>query len=474
MKPVIAGAIGVLSVASVAVGLTAAHSGGAKVALAASSLQVSYANESSWGTGYTGQYTITNSGSSSLTDWTLGFTLPSGSKVSSLWNGDDTVSGNTVTVKQYGWDATIPAGQSVTVGFVIDGATGAPSNCTIDGSACTAGSGASPSPSASAPASATTSASPTTPASPTASSSSTASSGATSFAPYVDTTLFPAYDLTTAMDTAGVKTFNLAFITDAGSCTPEWGGVDALTSNGVATQISALRAAGGNVRISFGGEAGTELADDCSSLSALTAAYNTVINDFSATMIDFDIEGAALDNTAGNTLRAQAIAELEKDHPGLQVSFTLPVLPSGLTSDGVNLLTNAVQNGDSIAAVNIMAMDYGDGAAPNPSGQMGTFAIDAATATEGQLNSVFGVSSSWNKLAITPMIGVNDTSDEIFTVANATQVAQFAASKGMAWTSMWSAARDVECSGGAQATASATCSSIAQSPFAFMEAFNAG
>lgn len=166
MKPVIAGAIGVLSVASVAVGLTAAHSGGAKVALAASSLQVSYANESSWGTGYTGQYTITNSGSSSLTDWTLGFTLPSGSKVSSLWNGDDTVSGNTVTVKQYGWDATIPAGQSVTVGFVIDGATGAPSNCTIDGSACTAGSGASPSPSASAPASATTSASPTTPASP--------------------------------------------------------------------------------------------------------------------------------------------------------------------------------------------------------------------------------------------------------------------------------------------------------------------
>jgi hypothetical protein len=290
----------------------------------------------------------------------------------------------------------------------------------------------------------------------------------------VDTTLFPAYNLTTAMDTAGVKTFNLAFITDGGSCTPEWGGVDPLTTNGVATQIAALRAAGGNVRISFGGEAGTELADDCSSLSALTAAYNTVINDFSATMIDFDIEGAAVDNTAGNTLRAEAIAGLEKDHPGLQVSFTLPVLPTGLTSDGVDVLTNAVSNGDSIAAVNIMAMDYGDGAAPNPSGQMGTYAIDAATATEGQLNSVFGVSSSWDKLAITPMIGVNDTSDEIFTVANATQVAQFAASKGMAWTSMWSAARDVECSGGAQATASATCSSIVQSPYAFMAAFNAG
>jgi Cellulose binding domain len=471
VKPVVAAAIGVLAVASVGVGVAATHSAGANVALAASSMRVSYATQTSWDTGYTGQYTITNTSSGPLTGWTLGFTLPSGSSVSSLWNGDDTVSGTTVTVKPASWNGTIGAGQSATIGFVIDG-TGQPSDCTIDGAACTAGAAASPSASPSVAVSATASA----PASPTATASSPPSSGttATSFAPYVDTTLFPAYNLTTAMDASGVKTFNLAFVTDAGSCTPEWGGVDALTTNGVATQISALRAAGGNVRISFGGEAGTELADDCSSLSALTAAYNTVINDFSATMIDFDIEGAALDNTAGNTLRSEAIAQLEKDHPGLQVSFTLPVLPSGLTSDGVNLLTNAVQNGDSISAVNIMAMDYGDGAAPNPSGQMGTYAIDAATATEAQLNSVFGVSSSWSKLAITPMIGVNDTSDEIFTVANATQVAQFAASKGMAWTSMWSAARDVECSGGAQTFASATCSSIVQSPYAFMDAFAAG
>jgi hypothetical protein len=291
----------------------------------------------------------------------------------------------------------------------------------------------------------------------------------------VDTTLFPAYNLTTAMDTAGVKTFNLAFVTDGGSCTPEWGGVDALTSNGVATQISALRAAGGNVRISFGGEAGTELADDCSSLSALTAAYNTVINDFSATMIDFDIEGAALDNTAGNTLRAQAIAELEKEHPGLQVSFTLPVLPSGLPAAEDAVLTGAAAAGVDISAVNVMAMDYGDGAAPNPSGQMGTFAIDAATATDAQVASALGISdtAAWSKVAVTPMIGVNDTSDEIFTVANAQQLAAFAASKHLAWLSMWSAARDTECPGGSQSFASATCSSIVQTPDEFMDTFGA-
>jgi hypothetical protein len=40
---------------------------------------------------------------------------------------------------------------------------------------------------------------------------------------------------------------------------------------------------------------------------------------------------------------------------------------------------------------------------------------------------------------------VNDTSDEVFTLANAQQLAAFAASKHLAWLSMWSAARDTEC-----------------------------
>jgi hypothetical protein len=151
------------------------------------------------------------------------------------------------------------------------------------------------------------------------------------------------------------------------------------------------------------------------------------------------------------------------------VSFTLPVLPSGFTSDGVSLLDGVVQAGVQISAVNVMAMDYGDGAAPNPSGNMGTYAIDAATATEAQVASALGISdtATWSKIAVTPMIGVNDTSDEIFTVANAQQLAAFATGKHLAWLSMWSAARDTECPGGAQSYASPTCSSIAQAPGAF-------
>ena len=256
-----------------------------------------------------------------------------------------------------------------------------------------------------------------------------------------------------------MKQFNLAFVVAGGSggCTPEWGGVTAIGSDPVAAQIGALRAIGGDVRISFGGQAGSELAITCTSVSQLQAAYQQVISAYDVNKVDFDIEGAAVDNTAANARRDQALAALQAQDPGLQVSFTLPVLPSGLTADGDAVLTGAAQAGVKISAVNVMAMDYGDGAAPNPSGQMGTFAIDAATATDAQVASALGISAAaaWSKVAVTPMIGVNDTSDEVFTVANAQQLAAFAASKHLAWLSMWSAARDTECPGGAQSFAAA-------------------
>lgn len=479
-----------LVLAAAVAGAVAARGGGVlavrTTADSASPLSASYQTVTDWGNGYTGQYTITNGGSSDVSGWTLAFRLPSGTSLSSLWNGSDTDNGEQVTVTNDGWDATVPAGGSVTVGFVTSatGQAGVPTDCTIDGVACQASGAtapaspvgtASPAPSGSATPSA--SPSPTVSAAPSPSTSSSPPAGRAGFAPYVDTSLYPPFNLVTTAQSTGVKQFNLAFVVAGGSggCTPEWGGVTAIGSDPVASQISALRAIGGDVRISFGGEAGSELALTCTSVPQLTAAYQQVISAYDVNKIDFDIEGAAIADTAANTRRDQAIAALQAQDKGLQVSFTLPVLPSGLTSDGVAVLDGAVQAGVQLAAVNVMAMDYGDGAAPNPAGQMGTYAIDAATATDVQVASALGISddAAWSKIAVTPMIGVNDTSDEIFTVANAQQLATFAASKHLAWLSMWSAARDTECPGGALGYAQPTCSSIVQAPDAFMDALGA-
>ncbi|MEU8956016.1 chitinase [Streptomyces sp. NPDC048518] len=291
------------------------------------------------------------------------------------------------------------------------------------------------------------------------------------FAPFVDTSLAPAYDLVDTAKKTGVKEFNLAFITSGGGCEPLWGGTTGLGDDKVAAQIGDLRAAGGDVRVSFGGQAGSELGLKCDSADALAKAYGKVVDAYKLTKVDFDIEGAALPDTAANTRRAEAIAALQKQHPDLNVSFTLPVMPEGLTQPGVDLLADAKKNGVRVDAVNVMAMDYG----ASYSGDMGTYAVQAATATQKQIKSALGLSdeAAWKAVAVTPMIGVNDVATEVFKADDADQLVKFAKDKGIGWLSMWSSTRDKACEGGASGSAQPTCSSIEQEPLAFTKAFAA-
>ncbi|MFM9630400.1 cellulose binding domain-containing protein [Streptomyces galilaeus] len=444
----------------------------------AAGIGAAYTRTSDWSTGYTAQYVVTNNSGGAKADWTLEFDLPAGSKLGSLWNAESSVAGQHVTVTPPAWDKDgLAAGESVTVGFVVNG-TADPAGCLIDDAACSGDGGATPEPSGrptgTATPAPTATATPTATVSPSSSPSGTPGSGtptSAAFAPYVDTSLYPAFDLLAAATATGVKDYNLAFVTDGGGCTPKWGGVTDLASDGVAAQIGALRARGGDVRVSFGGAAGSELGTTCASADALAAAYGKVVDAYRLTKVDFDVEGGALPNTAANTRRAQAISTLQRQHPGLDVSFTLPVMPEGLTQDGVSLLADAKANGVRITTVNIMAMDYG----PAYSGDMGTYAEQAATATQAQVKSVLGLSDSaaWKTVAVTPMIGVNDVVSEIFTVQDATQLAAFAEAKGLGWLSMWSATRDKQCPS-PKNTADATCSSITQAPNAFTKAFAAG
>jgi hypothetical protein len=468
--------------------VAAAVAGGGAFALTgtahAAGVGAVYTKSSTWETGYTGQYVVTNETGAKEADWKLEFDLPAGAKISSLWNATSKVSGQHVTVTAPSWDKDgLAANESVTVGFVVNG-KGDPTGCRIDGASCSADDGATPEPSGrpSEPATSKPTSQPSKPATPsqsadpkpsdTPSTPDTGNGSASSagFSPYVDTSLYPAFDLLGATDATGVKTYNLAFVTDGGGCTPKWGGVSDLGSDAVAAQIGKVRDKGGDVRVSFGGASGSELGTTCSSADALAAAYGKVVDTYKLTKVDFDVEGGALPNTAANTRRAQAIAKLQQSHSGLDVSFTLPVMPEGLTQDGVNLLSNAKSNGVRIAAVNIMAMDYG----ASYNGDMGDYAVQAATATQAQIRSVLGLSddAAWKAVAVTPMIGVNDVSTEVFKVDDAKQLVDFAKSKGLAWLSMWSATRDKQCAQ-PKNTADATCSSVSQGTFDFSKAFAA-
>jgi hypothetical protein len=82
-------------------------------------------------------------------------------------------------------------------------------------------------------------------------------------------------------------------------------------------------------------------------------------------------------------------------------------------------------------------------------------------------------SQLWGMIGVTPMIGVNDQSDEVFEFSDASQLLAFAEKVGLAEISMWSLARDQEDPNGALSYAEDDSSSLVQTPFEFSDIFNA-
>jgi chitinase len=290
-------------------------------------------------------------------------------------------------------------------------------------------------------------------------------------APYAEVWNSPSA-LANVKNAVGLKYFTLAFIIDGGSCNATFNGNTAITDASWTSAINSLRAGGGDVIASFGGASGTEIGISCSSVSALQAEYKRVVDGLNLTRLDFDIEGSALDNTAANDRRNAALAALQQQYAAagkkLEVDYTLPVNPTGLLSNSLSLLNNAKSHGLNVNLVNIMTMDYG-----SPM-NMGNAAISAAQALHTQLGQIWTTYSSaqlWAMEGNTPMIGVNDTSSEVFSTTDATNLTNFAKTNGIQELSFWALGRDQACAtpGG---TAQSGCSGTPQSQYQFSSIMN--
>jgi glucuronoarabinoxylan endo-1,4-beta-xylanase len=113
---------------------TSASSGGGTGACG-----VTYQVTGSWTGGFQGQIDIHNTGTSALSGWTLVFTFTAGQAITQMWGGTPVQSGGTVTVTPVDYNNSIPAGGSVTVGFLADqGSTNPnPTGFTLNGGTCT-------------------------------------------------------------------------------------------------------------------------------------------------------------------------------------------------------------------------------------------------------------------------------------------------------------------------------------------------
>ncbi|MEV5279087.1 glycoside hydrolase family 18 chitinase [Streptomyces sp. NPDC051994] len=117
----------------------AALIGLASPAEAAASATATYAKSSDWGTGFGAGWTIKNTGTTTLSSWTVEWDYPSGTSVTSAWDADVTSSGTHWTAKNKSYNGTLAPGASVSFGFNGAG-SGAPSGCKLNGGSCDGGS----------------------------------------------------------------------------------------------------------------------------------------------------------------------------------------------------------------------------------------------------------------------------------------------------------------------------------------------
>lgn len=430
----------------------------AQPALAATA---AFTRTASWDTGYQAQFTVTNNTSSTTTAWTVQFDLPTGTTMGTFWDALVTTSGQRVTATNRNYNGTLAPGASTSFGFVAAG-TGNPINCTVNGTAC--GGGTAPTQTTRPPTTAVpTTRPPTTP--PTTAPPTTTppgGSGTIRVAPYVDMGSWPTPSLTQMASAGNLKNFTLGFVT-ASACKAMWFNAYDPRQRWGLDQISAIRAAGGDVKVSFGGASGIELAQACSSVDSLVAEYQAVVTAYSLKYVDFDIEGAASADPTSVSRRSQAIARLQQANPGLKVSFTLPVLPEGLTTDGIAVVRSARDAGVVVDLVNVMAMDY------YRAGDYGTFAVQAAQATFDQIRALYPSASSataWRMVGITPMLGQNDDG-RVYDQADARQLVTFAQQNHVGMLAFWEMTRDRNACNGALYM----CTNIAQQPYEFSRIF---
>ncbi|WP_330295136.1 GH12 family glycosyl hydrolase domain-containing protein [Streptomyces sp. NBC_00503] len=92
-----------------------------------------------WQGGFTTDVTLTNTGSTKVSNWKLAFTLPSGQQITNAWNANVAPSSGAVTAGNLAHNAEIPAGGQAAFGFqgTYSGTFTKPSAFSLNGSACT-------------------------------------------------------------------------------------------------------------------------------------------------------------------------------------------------------------------------------------------------------------------------------------------------------------------------------------------------
>ena len=266
------------------------------------------------------------------------------------------------------------------------------------------------------------------------------------------------------IEATGVHDITLAFILSHRVCNPEWDGERPLLGGSDEAAIESIRAAGGEVDVSFGGWSGKKLGNSCKTPAALAAAYQKVIDDYSLQAIDIDIEHGEVSSKKVRKRVIEALAIVQAQNPGLEVSVTFGTEEDGPERDGISLIDDAAAIGFQPSAWTIMPFDFGQ-----PLTDMGHASIRALEGLQRDLVAAYGSSSAvaYEHAGISSMNGETDESSVLVSVEDFETMLAFAQQHHLARLTFWALNRDRQCEGGENT--GEDCSGIAQSPYAFTD-----
>ena len=248
---------------------------------------------------------------------------------------------------------------------------------------------------------------------------------------------------------ATLKTLTWAFAT--GECGREdWAGVDGAAF--ARANVTSFVSAGKHYIVSTGGALA---AFTCTS-DARFATFMKRYDSANLVGVDFDIEQGQSQRDIDNLVARVVVAQ--RRYPKIRFSFTVGTeggsAGQSLSAYGVMTLKAIRTQGLKDYTINLMVMDYGPATKSNcvlgRQGRcdMGRSAIQAAV----DLHVYHGV--PYSQIELTPMIGGNDITDEVFTTQDVATVSAFVKQQGLAGVHFWSFDRDTDCP---PATASDTC-----------------
>ncbi|MEN9398316.1 MAG: hypothetical protein RLZ81_2846 [Pseudomonadota bacterium] len=263
---------------------------------------------------------------------------------------------------------------------------------------------------------------------------------------------------------------SLAFA--SGECGEErWGSLDA--GRVARANVPAFDRAGVGYIISTGGEGGVFTCATDAGMERFIARYQSA----QLRGIDFDIEASQTEEMITSLVRRAKTAQ--QRYPHLRFSFTLATF-AAIDGSGASLNATGERVMRAIKAVdmerfviNLMVMNYGPATAANCVVREGRCDM-SASAAQAVRNLHLRHHIPLDRIGLTAMIGVNDVTDNVFSVDDARSVARYARQSRLAGLHYWSLDRDTPCPD-AQVKVSATCSSLNQvPPTAFFQAFRQG